>query len=101
MNNKLFVSISKLNREPNIVFNEMISKIESNKNACDTLKRIAGLIITKNMTKTFTITKDKEYIFYLNFEDLDENEVQRFKMYLIQECISYYKFNSIGFFEIE
>tara|TARA_B100001115_G_C15561509_1_gene267588 strand:- start:266 stop:505 length:240 start_codon:yes stop_codon:yes gene_type:complete len=79
----------------------MISKIELNKKACDTLKRIAGLIITKNMTKTFTVTKNNEYIFNLNFEDLDERDIEKFKIYLIQECISYYKFNSIGFFEIE
>ncbi len=101
MNYKLFISITKLNREPNIILNEMISKIESNKNACDTLKRIAGLIITKNMNKTFTVTNDNEYIFNLNFEDIDEKDIEKFKMYLIQECISYYKFNSIGFFEIE
>lgn len=101
MNNKLFISITKLNREPNIILNEMISKIESNKNACDTLKRIAGLIITKNMTKTFTVNNDNEYIFNLNFEDLDERDIEKFKIYLIQECISYYRFNSIGFFEIE
>lgn len=101
MNYKLFISITKLNREPNIILNEMISKIESNKNACDTLKRMAGLIITKNMTKTFTVTNDNEYIFNLNFEDLNERDIEKFKIFIIQECISYYKFNSIGFFEIE
>tara|TARA_E500000178_G_C16415635_1_gene484937 strand:- start:68 stop:373 length:306 start_codon:yes stop_codon:yes gene_type:complete len=101
MKNRLFILISKLNREPNIILNEIISKIESNKNACDTLKRIAGLIITRNMTKTFSVTKDKEYLFNLCFSDLDERDIGKFKMYLIQECISYYKFNSIGFFEIE
>ena len=102
MNPKIMlISITKQLREPNVVLDEIVNKIELNRKTCDKLKTIAAKIIIKRMTKTFIINDDKEYLFNLNLEDFDELDVKIFKLYLVQELISYYKFNIIGFFEIE
>lgn len=100
-NKKILISIIKHKREPNNVLYEIISNTELSNKSCDTLKKIAASIITKKLTQSYKINREIEYVFNFELNEFEESDIKKFKLYLIQECILYYKYNTIGFFEIE